>query len=122
LADFGNAKLPAGNLVVGARWVGRAFLVLQVGVTAFESWRATEDHSTAYRLSYVAIKTTTTAAIAWAGAGAGATYAGAACSPGGLLAIACGFVGGIAGGVGAYILADTVTDLVWEYSYERLAG
>lgn len=28
----------------------------------------------------------------------------------------------IFGGVGAYILADTVTELVWKYSYEQIAG
>jgi len=122
LADFGNGIAPAGKLVVGTRWVGRAFVALQAGVTAFDSWRATEGHSTLYRLSYTTVKTVVTTSGAVAGATAGASWGatGGAAVGGPVGAVVGGFVGGVAGGLFGWWAADEVTDVVWNFTYEQV--
>ena len=124
LADFGNGIAPAGKLLVGTRWIGRAFVALQAGVTAFESWHATEGHTTIYRLSYSAVKTvvTTGGAVAGADAGAGWGATGGAAIGGPPGAVVGGLLGGVAGGLFGWWATDKVTDLVWKFTYEQVSG
>lgn len=123
VADVGNSFLSAGNLKVMTRVAGRAFLVLDAGVTGFSSYRATEGHSELYRISYSATKTAATAGGAAGGAwlgGKGGAAVGCWFGP-----VGCGvggFIGGAGGAVIGGIAADRATDEIWEFSYERIAG
>jgi RHS repeat-associated protein len=123
LADLGNGIAPAGKLVVGTRVVGRAFVALQPGVTAFDSWRATEGHSTLYRLSYTAVKTAVTTGGAVGGAALGLKGGAFLGSFGGPIGtVVGGGIGAAVLGFGGFFLSDKATDFVWAFTYEEVSG
>lgn len=123
VADVGNSFLGAGDLKVTTRIAGKAFLVLDVGVTAFSSYRATERHSELYRISYSATKTAATAGDAAGGAWLGGKGGAAVgCWFGPLGCGAGGFIGGLGGAVIGGIAADRATDEILAMADEAEAG
>lgn len=123
LGDLESILGPAEQWTVKVAKVGRAFLVVQVGVEAFSDWRTTEGRTTVYRVGYMAAKTTAVVTFGWAGAAVGAEGGAIA---GGLVGSALpvignatgaavgGIVGGIAGGIGFGYSAGRAVDFTWE--------
>ena len=114
LGDLADV-LPAGMLEVGAKWSGRAFLALQVGVTAWNDWRTTADKPVLYRIGHAGLKAEGVAAGAFAGAELGGEGGAALGSffpgPGNLIG---GVVGGLGGGLFGAFVGEKASDFVIE--------
>ena len=105
----------AGTLTMATTKLGHAMIVVDTGVTAFQEFQATEGHSALVQIGYTAFETTAKVAGAWAGASGMGEVGIALFAPLGPLGSAIG--GGIfalGGGIGGAVLADHVTDLIWE--------
>ena len=117
--DFGFLKslLPksAGSLTMATERLGRAMIVVDTGLTAFQEFQATEGHSALVQIGYTAFETSAKVGGAFAGAttfGKVGVLAGAPFGPVG--SAIGGAVFAIGGGIGGAFAADHVTDLIWE--------
>jgi hypothetical protein len=112
LGDLADV-LPAGALEVGAKWTGRAFVAVQVGVTAWDDWSKTGDKPTLYRVGHLAVKTGSVVGGAVAGAElggeGGATVGSFFPGPGTVIG---GFLGGLGGGLFGAFIGDKASEFV----------
>lgn len=72
LASLGRAS----TMTVATRWAGRAFLIVEVGIGAWEHWNQSESESVLYRLTYTGLGAAAQVGGVVIGAQGGAAFGG----------------------------------------------